>query len=491
MLKSTFSKYLITFVIITLISFVILSGIITSMIRGYFFEERETRVVNTSKTISSAIEHFGQTDIDAPGFLSPFISDMITPLINNDTGINILVLDEDRKVVLSSIGAKVGIDGFREPLINTSGELGSVDINLFEDVTRNDDTTVRIHRGNLGGYFGEASVACLDDVFVNGEPRGYIIASYSTVKEDNFIITARQAILSSSAWVMIAAIIAVYFITQRIVSPLENMKVAVKKFGKGDFSARVKVQGSDEVFELGVAFNNMADSLEKLDKMRSSFLASVSHDLRTPMTTIAGFIDGIMSGAIPPEKHEYYLGIISDEVHRLSRLVSQLLDVSRLESGDRKMNFESFDVAEVARVVLISFEQKIDDKMLEVEFDSESDEMEAYGDKDAIHQVLYNLCHNAIKFADKGGKFKIALNNVDQKHVRISVYDQGQVISDEERKLVFERFYKTDKSRGLDKNGVGLGLYICKTIIDAHDEEIGVRSAEDGTEFYFTLKRTK
>jgi signal transduction histidine kinase len=290
---------------------------------------------------------------------------------------------------------------------------------------------------------------------------------------------------------MIAAIIAVYFITQRIVSPLQNMKAAAKKFGKGDFSTRVNVHGSDEVSELAIAFNNMADSLEKLEKMRSSFLASVSHDLRTTMTTIAGFIDGIMSGAIPDEKHEYYLQIISDEVHRLSRLVTQLLDVSRLESGDRKMSFESFDVAEVARVVLISFEQKIDDKELVVEFDAESDEMEAYADKDAIHQVLYNLCHNAIKFADKGGKFSIKLQNIDQRRLRISVFDEGQVISDEDKKLVFERFYKTDSSRGLDKNGVGLGLYICKTIIDAHDESIGVKSTEGGTEFYFTLKRTK
>ena len=491
MLKSTFSKYLITFVIITLISFIILSGIITSMIRGYFYQEREDRVVNTSATLSNAIEEFGQTDIDAPGFLKPFVYDMIIPLINNDTGINILVLDEEGRVVLTSIGAVTGENGFRTPVIVSEDNTERVDTSLFLETAHSDSITAYIHRGDLGGYFSEASVACLDDVFVDGKTRGYIIASYSTVKEDKFIITARQAVLSSSAWVMIAAIIAVYFITQRIVSPLQNMKAAAKKFGKGDFSTRVNVHGSDEVSELAIAFNNMADSLEKLEKMRSSFLASVSHDLRTPMTTIAGFIDGIMSGAIPAEKHEYYLQIISDEVHRLSRLVAQLLDVSRLESGDRKMSFESFDVAEVARVVLISFEQKIDDKELMVEFDAESDEMEAYADKDAIHQVLYNLCHNAIKFADKGGKFSIKLQNIDQRRMRISVFDEGQVISDEDKKLVFERFYKTDSSRGLDKNGVGLGLYICKTIIDAHDESIGVKSTEDGTEFYFTLKRNK
>ena len=233
----------------------------------------------------------------------------------------------------------------------------------------------------------------------------------------------------------------------------------------------------------------MAESLDNLEKMRNSFLANVSHDLRTPMTTISGFIDGITSGAIPPEKHEYYLGVISAEVHRLSRLVSQLLDISRLESGDRKFNYEDFDVAEVGRLILISFEQKIEDKKLDVEFDTDDEEMPVVADKDAIYQVLYNLCHNAIKFSKEGGKLSIKITKYGAGKVRISVFDEGQVIPEEDIHMVFERFYKSDKSRGLDKSGVGLGLYICKTIIDAHGEEIHVESREDeGTEFYFTLK---
>jgi signal transduction histidine kinase len=207
------------------------------------------------------------------------------------------------------------------------------------------------------------------------------------------------------------------------------------------------------------------------------------------MTTISGFIDGINSGAIPPEKHEYYLGVISAEVHRLSRLVSQLLDISRLESGDRKFNFEDFDVAEVGRLILISFEQKIEDKKLDVEFDSENDEMPVVADKDAVYQVLYNLCHNAIKFSKEGGKFSIKISRFGVGKIRISVFDEGQSIPQDDIPMIFERFYKSDKSRGLDKSGVGLGLYICKTIKDAHEEEIHVESNENvGTEFWFTLK---
>ena len=267
------------------------------------------------------------------------------------------------------------------------------------------------------------------------------------------------------------------------------MTGAVKKFAKGDFSTRVQTHGKDEVAELATAFNNMAESLDSLEKMRNSFLANISHDLRTPMTTIAGFIDGINSGAIPPEKHEHYLGVISAEVHRLSRLVSQLLDVSRLESGERKFNYVDFDVVEVSRLILISFEQKIDDKHLDVCFESEEDELIVNADKDAIYQVIYNLCHNAIKFSNDGARFAIKIIRGANKKIHVSVFNEGHGIPAEDSKLIFDRFYKTDKSRSLDKSGVGLGLYICKTIIDAHGESIWVESVNDiSTEFTFTLK---
>ena len=325
-------------------------------------------------------------------------------------------------------------------------------------------------------------------VTTDGEIIAYVMTLANTNRENNFVSVTRRVVINSSIGVMIAAVVAAYFITERIVHPLRKMTDAAKKFARGDFSTRVEVfKPNSEVAELAKAFNNMADSLESLEKMRNSFLANISHDLRTPMTTISGFIDGINSGAIPPEKHEYYLGVISAEVHRLSRLVSQLLDVSRLESGERKFNYTDFDIAEVARIILISFEQKIEDKKLDVEFDAEFDGMYALADKDAIYQVLYNLCHNAVKFAAEQGKFRISITRITDTKLRVSVFDQGQTITEDDAKLIFDRFYKTDESRGLDKSGVGLGLYICKTIIDAHGETIGVEPKEDGCEFWFTV----
>ena len=482
MIKSTFSKYLIAFVLIIFVSFLMLSGLITSMIKTYVNEDKEDVLLSTSETIAATMRD--EVDIEDQMRVQKIV---ISTLINIDADLQVLIADNNGVVFLSTFTDPNENDSEREPDI--SYDLGSIDFSVFEEQTDSDGGIYLLHHGNLGGYTNENHIACAKEIEgKDGRTLGYVISLSSTARENNLISRTRRAVINSSVWVMLAAVIAIYFITERIIHPLRSMTSAAKEFAKGNFESRVVVNGDDEVAALGNAFNNMAESLGNLEKMRNSFLANISHDLRTPMTTISGFIDGINSGAIPPEKHEYYLGVISAEVHRLSRLVSQILDISRLESGDRKFTFEDFDVAEVARLILISFEKKIDDKRLDVEFDVENDSMPVHADKDAIYQVLYNLCHNAIKFSNEGGKFRISMLHKDGK-VLISVFDEGQVIPQEDLPLIFDRFYKSDKSRGLDRSGVGLGLYICKTIIDAHGEEISVESRIGfGTEFRFTLK---
>jgi signal transduction histidine kinase len=207
------------------------------------------------------------------------------------------------------------------------------------------------------------------------------------------------------------------------------------------------------------------------------------------MTTISGFIDAIIDGAIPPEKHEYYLKVIASEVRRLSRLVSSLLDISRIQAGERQFNMTSFDICEMAREILISCEQRIEDKKLDVYFECDEDNMLVVADKDAIHQILYNICDNGIKFAVDGGRYRVSIKNRDKK-INVSVFNEGQGIPADELASVFDRFYKSDKSRSLDKTGVGLGMYIAKTIIDAHNETISVNSKYgEWCEFSFTLKK--
>ncbi len=488
MFKTSFSKYITAFVIIIFVSFLTLSGIITSIIRSRLTQDKEDKVALSAEILATQIEDDKTEDIGIY-VSSEQCSIAIKPLVNFDTQVDVMVADPDGKIILSTISkGAVAADGTKDPEIDLGAGFGRIPFDKFEKITTAGGISY-VHNGNLGGLLSESSVVYANDIVTDGQLRGYVVALSSTVREDSLMEITGNAVFNSSIWVMLAAVIAAYFITERIVRPMRAMTDASKSFAKGDFSARVVVTGKDEVSELGKAFNNMAESLDSLEKMRNSFLANVSHDLRTPMTTISGFIDGITSGAIPPEKHEYYLNIIQAEVHRLSRLVSEILDVSRLESGERKFTFVDFDIAEMARIILISFEQKIDAKQLDVGFEADDDALFVVGDKDAIYQVLYNLCHNAIKFARDGGKFIISINRVGHKKIRISVFDEGQSIADEDIKLVFDRFYKTDKSRGLDKMGVGLGLYISKTIIEAHGEKIWAQSnGVDNCEFIFTLK---
>lgn len=338
------------------------------------------------------------------------------------------------------------------------------------------------------GLFDDPRTASAAAVTYGNEHIGNIFVCIPS-GESNLRSVIVKTIIFASLWVMLAALIAVYFITEMITKPLNDMRNAVKNFASGDYTVRIPVKGSIEIAELASAFNGMAESIEASEKMRNTFMANVSHDLRTPMTTIAGFIDSILSGAIPPEKQEYYLNVIATEVRRLSRLVSQLLDISRLQAGDRKFNMQPFDVCEMARQIIISFEQKIDAKRLDVSFECDSDNMFATADRDAIYQILYNICDNAVKFSYEGGKLALSISKEpDGEKLVVSVYNEGQGISAEDLPYVFERFYKGDKSRGLDKTGVGLGMFIAKTIIDAHHQTISVDS-EYGKycRFRFTL----
>ena len=494
MFKSTFAKYLTAFVIILLISFIILSSIITTTISEYVTESKEESVVNAASILVEELqaELPNKPIEDLKLYVAANSQEIYSgvldtvDIISKYEEVQIMLVDKTGEVLFltDSKGETVTFD--KDPGNKLSG------IKVGDEIKNFNSSDYHLFEGEIEGSGEENYLICAEMVKTDGgagNVLGYVVSFISLSKEDTMVSAARKTIVNSSLWIMLAAVVAVYLITERIINPLKSIKKATKRFAKGDFSTRVPICGHDEIAELGEAFNQMAESLDNLEKMRNSFLANVSHDLRTPMTTISGFIDGITSGAIPPEKHNYYLGIISAEVHRLSRLVTDLLDISRLESGERKFNFVNFDIAEMARIILISFEQKISDKNLDVFFETESDSIFVSADKDAIHQVMYNLMHNAIKFSNDGGRFAISITRTQNKKVRVSVYNEGEGISKEELPLIFDKFYKTDKSRGLDKSGVGLGLYICQTIIKSHGEEIHAQSPnESGAEFWFSLK---
>lgn len=389
---------------------------------------------------------------------------------------------QDLIIMISGAGGTIYIYDSNVPY-------GYIIENIPKDVMNQVSRSEGIVSVDMTGVFEEKHYSYATPYFGDdGEFLGAVFVCSSSQGMNDMVNMVVRIIVMTSLWVMVISMVCVYFLTEKSVTPLRNMTTAAKKFAGGDFSTRIEVKGRDEIAQLSDSFNNMAQQLEKLEDTRRTFLVNVAHDLRTPMTTIGGFVDAIRDGTIPADKQEYYLTLISDEVKRLSRLVSQLLDVSRIEAGDRKFNFENFDICEMGRMILISFESKLEEKRLDVEFDVENDNMYAYGDKDAIHQVFYNICHNAIKFSYEGGKYRIRINRMDHK-IYVSVYNEGIGMTEEDLPNVFERFYKSDKSRGLDKTGVGMGMYITKTIMNAHEQDIWVKSVyKEYCEFVFTLK---
>ena len=245
---------------------------------------------------------------------------------------------------------------------------------------------------------------------------------------------------------------------------------------------------SDEMGALTDSFNTMADSLEKSEQTRREFIANVSHELRTPMTTIAGFAEGLLDGTIPKSEEEKYLAVIADETRRLSRLVREMLDMSRMQDNmaDPK-NLKPFNLTEELVKTLLSFESRANDKKLDVDLQLPDDELWVRGNEDAVHRVIYNLLDNAIKFARVGGVLTLAIWKQGGK-AYVSVADEGETIPEDDLPFIFDRFHKSDRSRSMDRDGVGLGLYLVKSILDAHDEDIVVTSKDGVTKFVFSLK---
>ncbi len=285
----------------------------------------------------------------------------------------------------------------------------------------------------------------------------------------------------------LVAFVVIYTTTMQLISPLQDMSRAAESFGKGDFSARIEVEGNDEIAMLARSFNRMAESLDEFETNRRSFIANVSHDLRTPMTTIGGYIDGILDGTIPKSEQKHYLEVVSEEIKRLSRLTSSLLSVMRLEESNQSVELTNVDAWDLILNIMFNLEQRIEEKKIYIP-DLNPENREVRADKDMLHQVIYNLIDNAVKYTPVGGEINVSVTEENGKTV-IAVRNTGQGISEEEQARIFERFYKTDKSRGLDKGGTGLGLYIVKMLTSAMGGTAEVDSdGESYTRFTVTLQ---
>ena len=285
------------------------------------------------------------------------------------------------------------------------------------------------------------------------------------------------------AWII--AFIVAFVLTRQIVKPVKRMRDAAKSIAAGNFDERIPVTSADEIGELSQSFNSMTESLSELENMRSSFISDVSHELRTPMTIISGFVEGVLDGTVPEADREKYLSTVLEEIKRLSRLVSELLEASRLEQGKTEIKKEPVDINRLLLETVFANEQRLNDKKINLDLNLDESTPLAFADKDSIKRVLINLIDNAIKFTPCEGKMLLTTLHKDKK-VYVSVKNSGEGISKNDLRHIWERFYKTDKSRSNDKKGVGLGLHIVKTIISRHGGEIFAES-EEGKSATFTF----
>ncbi|MBP0990637.1 MAG: HAMP domain-containing histidine kinase [Oscillospiraceae bacterium] len=341
--------------------------------------------------------------------------------------------------------------------------------------------------GRFGGIYGEENYYTVGvPVKVEDKTVGIVFISASAKETTAFMYKIVSMYLLCSAGVLFIAFVVLYFLTNRMVEPFRNMVAVTKKLSVGDFSVRVPVEGGLEFEQLAESFNNMASSLAEMESINRSFIANVSHELKTPMTTISGFVDGILDGTIPKEKEKYYLETVSAETKRLSRVVKSMLNMARIESGAMKITLTSIDLHEIICETVFSFEKQIEEKNIEV-VGLDSGKVIAKADEDLIHQVIYNLVENAVKFTNENGKIEFKFSQ-DRKMVYVAIRNSGAGIPENELQRLFERFYKSDKSRSLDKNGVGLGLYIVKMLMHMHNGDIKAKSEEGKyTEFEFSL----
>lgn len=348
--------------------------------------------------------------------------------------------------------------------------------------------------GTLGGLYlrPQYIVAVPVQILINDEAVDIAVLFVATPTQSmtDFLFSLLQMFVLSAVVVLIIAFVLIYFITSSMVKPLKEMLSATHSFSKGDFSVRVPVAGYDELGQLSMAFNNMASTLATTESSRRSFVANVSHELKTPMTTIGGFVDGILDGTVPEEKRDQYLQVVSNEVKRLSRLVRSMLDTSRIEAGEMEVKPTWFDISELNRQSIFTFEQAIEEKRLQIE-GLEIDKVMVWADRDLMNQVVYNLIENAVKFVNEDGVISF-LYYSDAHMTYVAIRNTGEGLENDEIPRLFDRFYKSDKSRSLNKNGVGLGLHIVRSIVNYHHGEVVVRSAPgEYTEFEIAIPNQK
>ncbi|MBQ4104941.1 MAG: HAMP domain-containing histidine kinase [Clostridia bacterium] len=460
MTRSVFKRFLFFSLIVALVCVLIVCGILTMPVSDFIESSKQINLEQNSRNIAEFLGEVAEDDIHSLANQESEVFDISVKTITESTNSVLVVIDTNGEIVHSTA-----------PNFLKGQTLPQKAMSLISD-------GVHFEHGTLQNIYNQQYYICAVPVTANAggtDTIGYCLVAQTTLWTSDYIPSVFMVLLVVIALAVITIFIMASVYAYNATRPLKLMAEAAKRFAVGDFESRVYVNSKDEMGELAQAFNEMADSLASSEGMRRNFVANVSHELKTPMTTIAGYIDGILDGTIPPREQNHYLRIVSTEVKRLSRLVTSMISLSKIDSGELSVKKTSFVLQDTAFSVLLGFENEIAKKHLRIEGLEDDTDTVAYGDKDLIYQVIYNLVENAIKFTDEEGYIRFGFSSKGGK-TYVYIENSGAGVLPEDLRLIFDKFYKADKSRSANKNSMGLGLYIVRTIVLLHGGNITAES---------------
>ena len=480
-MKSLFAKHFVANALIIVLSFVVLGCSFLYQVNRFAVAEKHSVLETTLEQAVDSTVSYIELRIDMENTTN---EDTVIRLFRlYTTNISQIAADSDSTIfVCQDDGVLLLIANKDGCYSQQTGVIPGSIVSSFEP----DGTYYGV--SNMGGYLGDSAFVMGARANVQNKGDILVFATLPAMTTLSLFSRLSRYFIMMTVLVLVLTLIVTIIVVRQTVKPMRQIALASRSFAKGDYSVRVpmpKYKAGGEMYELAAAFNNMADAFENVEKTRRGLVANVAHDLRTPMTTIAGFVDGMLDGTIKPDKQEYYLRIVSDEVKRLSRMASSILEMSRFESGEKALNLVLYDITETLRRIIISFEQKISDKNIELEIDI-PDRINIIADHDAMFQAIYNLMDNALKFVPENGKIIIYMSEHNTE-LQFNIINTGSEIPKEDIKYIFDRFYKSDHSRTGSASGSGLGLYIVKTVINRHGGDIFAKSENNTTEFCFRI----
>ena len=460
-----------TIAVVLVLGLSVMCAIQTALSAAYFVGERRAALTAILDGAAALTERFAEA-----GYIvtEPLGDDRAQSarrgyeLFNTASGAMVFVTAEDGSVLLHTEGAD-----FTDRRIPQK---------MLDQMDAGDDLFVT---GTLDGVYTDKYYTAGRRIDINGTV-GYLFAASPMTALGSYIMDMLVMFGISAVAILLLCSLLCWVLARRITGPIEAISDAARKLGSGDFTARAPVDGCVELADFATTFNNMATRLQTIDNSRGQFMGNIAHELRTPMTTIKGFIDGMLDGTIPQEENQHYLTIVSQETGRLARLVQNMLDITKLEAGEVPVHARNYDLWKTVNDVVLSDEQRIEDGRIDIR-GLGGPPMMIFADPDFVHQVVYNIVDNAIKFTPEGGAISFSAQKKGGM-VEVRIENTGSGIAPEALPFVFERFYKEDRSRGMNTRGSGLGLHICKILVNLSGGQIHAESEEGKwCRFVFTL----